>query len=250
MTKNSLSFLFIIADFVKKRFINLFIPENKNLSAYNIPRKKSSRTYITRNETLQLNSVTKLKVAEVNKNAKILFKELIAKPEELFKYIESKGALVVQAPNMDKALVFIGEKEGFIPPLNGFKAFFLTTVVNILTKANTNLKIGFNTPPIIAVKNQQPNFYYLAYQFHHLLSYINELPGYEDKTNENFKSILLNPNFGNNEIKQMTIDEILSLKEAIARDIEAIKFVKEVTRELIGIKNGAERLKNGENFSI
>lgn len=246
MAKNLAGILSGIIDFAKSRFVG-FLPINSESAAMHKFSKTKSKTYLTKNETLLLNTGTKLKAMEVNKNAKALFKELINQPEELVKYIESNGTMVVRAAHIEKILLLIGEVEGFILPLTGIKALILTAAVNILSPVK--VKVGFNSPTMFVMRNLPVNVYYLAHQFHHWLSYSNGLPGYDEQTNGNFKAAL-SPEFGNNDIKMMSIDEILSLKDAIARDLEAIQFVKEISRELIGQKISSDRLKNGESLSI
>ena len=81
------------------------------------------------------------------------------------------------------------------------------------------------------------------------MAYRKKFPGYEENTMNNFKSIW-NHDFGINNVNTLTIDEILSLKEAIARDIEAINFVKEISRDFIGSKNSLKKLINGESISL
>ncbi len=46
------------------------------------------------------------------------------------------------------------------------------------------------------------------------------------------------------------MEEILSLKDAIARDLEAIKFVKEMAREFVGQKQSLQKIKEGKSTNI
>ena len=247
MAKNSSFFLNGIVDFIKSKILK-FAPENSEvISMHSFSTKKKSRTYLTTNETLQLNTQAKLKTREINDEAKNLFKELINKPEELIKYIESHGTLVIRAPHVEKVLILIGESEGFVLPLKGLRALFLTAVLSIL--APNRIKVGSDTPAMFIMRNQPANIYYLAHQFHHWMSYINEMPGYDEETSNNFKYIL-SSEFNSNDAGMMSIDEILSLKDAIARDLEAIQFVKDISIELIGQSLSSKRLQNGESLSI
>ncbi|OGI30173.1 MAG: hypothetical protein A2287_07565 [Candidatus Melainabacteria bacterium RIFOXYA12_FULL_32_12] len=246
MKQNSSFFLNGVIDFFKSKILRFTSLDSEKTSMHKFSKKKS-RTFLTANETLQLNTQSKSTAKEINIEAKSLFKELINKPEELFKYIESHKTLVIRAPHVEKILILIGESEGFILPLSGFRAFFLTIILSLL--APNKLKVGFNTPAMFVMRNKPANVYYLAHQFHHWLSYINELPGYDEETSINFKYIL-SSDYNSNNIDMMSIDDILSLKDAIARDLEAIQFVKDISRELIGQKISSNRLKNGESLNI
>ncbi|MFH0702564.1 MAG: hypothetical protein V2B14_03375 [bacterium] len=208
---------------------------------------KKVKTFLTSNDILQINGSIKLDVEEINKEAKEVLKKYINNPEGLLKFIESKGTTVIRMPHVEKFLSLIGEDEGFIMPLNGFKAILLTTMINILSK--TQIKIKNETSEMFVIRNKPVNIYFLIHQYHHWLTYMEGLPGYEEKTVNNFKSLWI-PNFGMANINKMSLGEILSLKEAIERDIEAIDFVKEITRELIGAKKCINRLKTQGNVSL
>jgi len=246
MTKKYTGFLTGIKDLIKSKF-GWFIPVDSPNAAIHSFSKRKSRTYLTRNETLQLDCKTKLKIVEINKEAKDIFKKLFKNPDDLLSFIESQGTLVIKAPHMEKVLLLLGESEGFILPMTGLRAFFLTTMINILSRKKVTA--GFESPAMFAMRDLPVNVYYMAHQFHHWLSYNNGLPGYDESTSINFKTIL-SSDFGSDNIRSMSIDEILSLKEAISRDVEAIKFVKEISRELIGARNSATRLKNGESLNL
>jgi len=226
--------------------ICLFLFLNKEKDSFNSS-SGNSRTYLTSNVTLQINSKTKSEVENINKEAKALLKQFINDPEGLIKFIESKGTKVVRAPYIEKILALIGENEGFIYPLKGINALFLSIMVNILLP--TKIGIGFKTPPLFVTKDVPLNVYLFCHQFHHWFGYIKGLSGYEERTLSNFKNIWNSDSTGN-DISRLSINEVMSLKEAIARDIEAIKFVKEISRELIGSKNCSNRLKSGESLHL
>jgi len=81
------------------------------------------------------------------------------------------------------------------------------------------------------------------------LSYINELPGFDENTRKNFKNVW-DSNADSMEISSLSIEEILSLKDAIARDLEAIKFVKEMAREFVGQKNSLDKIRQGKSVNL
>ena len=93
------------------------------------------------------------------------------------------------------------------------------------------------------------NIYNLAHQFYHWVAYIKGLPGYEEETIASFKNIW-SIDFDAQKAPLMNVDEILALKEAISRDIEAISFVKELSREYYGSKASLDKLKQGGILNI
>ncbi len=228
---------------LKRRIAN-FINPKEDLSVY---AKKRSKTYLTANDTLKIEGIVKTKVEEINCNAKEIFAKYIDNPEEMFKFIESKGTKVIRAAHIQNALILLGENEGFLMPFSGLKALLVCILINMFSE--NKIKVALKTPELFVIQDGQPNVYFLAHQFHHWLAYINGLPGYEEKTVASFKNIW-EPDFCSSEINKMSVSDILCLKEAIARDLEAIKFVKEVSREIIGSKESARRLKQGESLNL
>ncbi|MFA6988884.1 MAG: hypothetical protein WC197_02340 [Candidatus Gastranaerophilaceae bacterium] len=208
---------------------------------------KTTKTFFTKNETLVLSAKTKLKSEETTTLAKEILKKYINEPEKLFKFIESKGTKVIVASNIDKVLTFFKEEEGFITPLKGFKALFLSIMINILSK--NKIPVGFRTPEMFVMRSMSLNIYSLAHQFHHWLAYKKKLPGYEEETMSVFKNIWqldVNPS----KIKTFSINEILALKNAIERDKEAIEFVQSFAREQEGSKKSLNMLKEGKKVSL
>lgn len=207
---------------------------------------KSNKTFFTRNETLVLSATNKQKSKETTILAKDILKKYIKEPEKLFQFIESKGTKVVILKNVDKILTFINEEEGFITPLKGWKALFLSIMINIFSSAK--IPISFKTPEMFVMRNMDVNIYSLAHQFHHWLAFKKKLPGYEHETMSVFKNIWQLDN--QNEIKRLSINSILSLKDAIERDREAIDFVKSFAREQEGSLNSLNLIKEGKKVSL
>lgn len=240
MNKSFFEVMIGIQEF-KDRIFRIFSSKSR------IRTHKKSGTYFTTNETLSIRSLDKQKAENVSITAKKVLKNFINNPEGILKFIESKGTKVIRAKHIEKVLILLGDEEGFICPKKGGRALFFSIMINILS--SSKIGIGFKTPAMFVMSTGEINIYYLAHQFHHWVAYAKGLPGYEEETIDNFKN-LWNPEFGSNDVSKMSIDEILSLKDAIARDVEAIKFVKEISRELIGTRNSIKRLKNGESLNL
>jgi hypothetical protein len=208
---------------------------------------RTTKTFITRNETLVLNAKTRQKSDETTDLAKEILKKYINEPAKLFQFIESKGTKVIIVGNIDKILALLNEEEGFITPLKGFKALFLSIMINILSPGK--IPISFRTPEMFVMRSLNLNIYSLAHQFHHWLAYKKKLPGYDYKTMNSFKNIWqLDSNSA--KIKTLSVNEILSLKNAIERDKEAIEFVKSFAREQEGSKKSLNMIKEGQKVNL
>jgi hypothetical protein len=211
------------------------------------PLSKKAIAFLKSSEKLQLNGQEKLKIEKTNFDAKKILKKYIKNPEELLKFVENKGTVIIQAHHIEKILRLLGYEEGFIYPMKGNKALILSLVLNLF--APGKIKIAKKTPIMFITRKGNINIYNLAHQFYHWVAYVKGLPGYEEETITNFKNIW-SSNFDAEKAPLMNVDEILALKEAISRDIEAINFVKELSREYYGSKASLNKLKLGESLNI
>lgn len=224
-----------------------FSPVNSKGKLMNVFSGKSSKKFFTADDSLSINSKQTFIKEEINAEARAILKEAVNNPEILVNFIRSKGTEVVKSGHMKAILFLFGEQEGFLPPLNGFKAFGLTVLLNIFSK--TKIKISSETPAMFAIDNKPVNIYLLSHQFHLWLSYINELPGFDETTRKNFKNVW-DSAANSVDLGQLSLDDVLSLKDAVARDLEALNFVKEITREFVGQKNSLKKIQQTGSANI
>lgn len=161
-------------------------------------------------------------------------------PEKFFDYIKGANTPVYKIKFAKKLLEKIGEFEGLIYPKEGFKALYLNLILN--------KKIAFKTPEMFVVSSFEVNPYAICYQFYNWYCYKMGIEGYEADTQEQFKHVFELTE--TNKIDMLTFDEILNLKSAIKRDIEAIDFVKKLAMKKAMSKKNLERIKNNENVQI
>ena len=210
-------------------------------------KNKIKKTFLNQGASLVISSKMDEKRKKTTALAKIILKKYLNNPHLLIKFIATKGTKIVVVPNIDKAFHFAKEEEGFMPALTGLRALKLSIIINLL--GNKEIKIGFKTPEMLIMKSNNPSIYLLAHQFHHWLAYKNHLPGYDQTTMNIFKNVWnTNPNKVN--FKKLSINEILSLKDAVERDKEAIDFVREFVREQIGAKEMLGKVKDGKLANI
>ncbi len=167
-------------------------------------------------------------------------------PHYLLNFIKQKGTHIYKIPFADDILRFIGEEEGLITPLKGFKAAYLTFFINIIT-AKT-IKISFKTDEMFVLRDMEISPYYMLHQFYKWYSLRMNFPGYDFKTQEKFKKFYktLSPNM----INMSSMGEVYSLKEAIARDIEASDFVLELVKGSEGAKNALDKMQTDSGASV
>ena len=92
------------------------------------------------------------------------------------------------------------------------------------------------------------DIYYMIHQFHKWYSFELGLPGFDYKDQQNFKRIF--KTLKQEDITNLSIQEIISLKEAIARDIEAIDFVVNLSKEYDTSKKLLNKIKSGRSVSL
>jgi len=131
--------------------------------------------------------------------------------------------------------------------MKGVKALLFATIINVFSPVK--LRAGFSTPALFALNDEPVNIYVLAHQFHLWLSFINNLPGFEDRTLYNFKNFW-KQGHQSQDVPYLSVDEIFSLKDIVSRELEALNFVKELGREFEGQKKSIKKLREGGSVNL
>ena len=206
----------------------------------------STKKFYLGDESLELTSKTLKKTDKANDKITQIVKKNLKTPEKLLDYIQKNGTRVCKVDNADKILNFIHEEEGFITELKGLKALYLNFVLSLL--CDKKISIKFQTPAMFVLRDLPVDVYYMSHQFYKWYGYKMKLPGYDYKTQENFKSTF--KTLSNNDISKLSFDEIVAVKEAINRDNEAINFVLNLCRETSTSKKVLEKILKGETARI
>lgn len=195
----------------------------------------TSKTIISGNETFTLSAQTNQNIELVKKNVADIMYACSNNPEKLLEYIEAQGTRVYKLKNAGRILQSIGEEEGLITSLKGYKAFYL----NFFIKH----RISFNSTPAIVLSKGTIEPYYMLREFYKWYSLNMKLPGFNFEAQENFKKYLKNGN--DPSLKKLNYRAMLELKEAIARDKEANEFVLNTVRSKEGGSNVFKKMNNG-----
>ncbi len=212
------------------------LPKN-NLYSYS---NGTSSSHITSFATMSLDAKKQKKTQLLREKVKQIVKKNIKTPEKLLEYVEKSGTKVVKIPYADKILSYVNEQEGFITPRSGFEALYLNLVLN--------RKISFKTPEMFVLRDLPVNIYVMSHQFHKWYAYKMGLPGYDEASQEKFKRVF---EFSDSKkAQELSYGEIMALKEAVRRDMEAIDFVLELSKEHEGSKKTLDKIKNGEKATL
>lgn len=206
----------------------------------------TSKTVFHGELELQLTSETENIKAELDKKVKEITKEKLNNPEKLLEFINEEGTDVFRLKNADIFLQLIGEEEGFIPPTKGFKALLLNLFVNFATYKK--IVISFKSTDMFILRPLAVDIYYMIHQFHMWYAFKLGLPGFEFKDRENFKKVF--KSLKQEDISNLTLGEIITLKETIARDTEAIDFVVNLCKEYDSSKKLVNKIKQGQSVRV
>ena len=213
---------------ILKNFIYFFIlwQEKLKIKKYNnvstVSDNKSSKTILTESYSLNFN-------AEVSKNKDILENEIINilkslnnDIKNLLSFINENKTPVIRRKNAKKILDIVRENQGYLYELSGIKAFFLNL---FLFK-----KISFRTNEMFLLDSSEEDEFLILYQFYRWYAFKKNMPGYNVEAQENLKKYTDERPYLN--INALNVDEILNLKSAVARDVEAIDFVEKFITQI------------------
>ena len=195
---------------------------------------KTSKTVYGQAADLTLSAQTKKTIEEVKNNVTAIVKKTNCNPDELLNYIKAAKTPVYKINYADKLLKFINEEEGLICAHKGLEALYLSII--------TARKPAFHTEPMFVMREGNIDKFYMLHNFYRWYSLKADLPGFEQDVQKNFKIFL----YGNDEelFKSLSMENIIALKEAIARDQEATEFVLDYTKQIEGSKKVLDKIKD------
>jgi len=227
---------------LKEFFNTLCSKNNKDDIICNKHRKK--KLFFTGHEQLTISASTNTTAEKVTKMAYNIMQKYQNNPISILRYIEAKGTKVAIVPKLLPLIKFLGYEEGFIPKHNSWKAYILNIAINKALKE----KITFSQemPDMFLFCRKDLSLYFLGYQFHHWLSYQYNLPGYDYETMSLYKSTMgINANLG-----VLSINQLISIKDMIDRDKQALDFVTKFVREQVGAKERLNSMLKGKTVKI
>ncbi len=226
----------------KKLFSVLFKKSNNNEEICNL--NKSKKLFFTGHEELSISASHDAKAKDVSELAYKIMQKYIDKPNFILRYIEAKGTKVVLAPKLALILKIIGYEPGFIPAHQGIKAGILNFAIQIASKEAPNFALC--VPDLFLCCKKELSLYFLSYQFHHWLSYQYKLPGYDMESMSLFKNTFNT----NSSLHNLSINQILALKDTVERDKQALDFVQKFVREQVGAKERLNSIIAGKAVKI
>lgn len=212
-------------DNIKIIFLKFLLKIKTLVETFNERKQKNSiKTDVKAsiNSAAQLNFVSeneKLR-EETEKTAEKIVMNFKNDTEKALGFLKKKKVKIYRTKFAVKLLQNIGEKQGFIIPLKGFKAFYINFVFGLICEGKIN--ISFKTPPLFVFNKNNVEPFYLAAQIYKWIALKKKMPGFEFEVQEKFKKLY--NKMTEKEINKLTADEIFAVKEALARENEAADF--------------------------
>lgn len=196
-------------------------------------------------DTFKLVAETRKMAKEISESARDAVKAFYRSPDSLASFIERhqtpvymlKGRLICGL-----VLAILGYEPGFIAPAEGRRYRLLERFLRLYNgKPHCEFKHGVFvlTRPLFTVG-------FISHQLHHWLAYRSGMAGYSDKSQQLYKKFW-NENNGviGQEVYQMKVEDMVALKAAINRDLEALLFLKEIANEVLIPAKQARRISHG-----
>lgn len=202
---------------------------SKTLGAKNLSKRKR---HFTNGCTLDLNSMADAEKQELEDKLNNLLKTYEYNPSRILDYIKSQGTKIAYLKDAKKILNAICENEGFILPQTGLKALYLSFAVN--------KKISFKTEGMFVLSHGEINKYYFIYHFYNWYAFKNGIAGMDTESQELLKKYLYTPS----DTKELQLEEIYKLKDAIRQDKASIEFVIKLCRNYDGAKQALAKMHN------
>lgn len=215
--------------FVTKNLENTFSGSYSN---------KTSKKVFTNAASLELTSKTETNKTKLEANVKNIVSKYKNDPNKLIAFVRKNGTKVYKLHFAAKFLKLIGYEQGFISATNGLKALYLNVITSTFSKEKLNL--SFKTEPMFILPTSHLDAYSVIQHFYKWYAMKLNLPGFETSAQNNFQKFMTST--CDEKIKELNFTEILELKEAIARDAEAIDFVIKLARSTEGSKKALGKI--------
>lgn len=201
--------------------------------------KSTSKKTFTSAASFELTGETEKNKAKLDNGIKIILKKFGNNPEMLLNFVEKSGTEVYKLANANKFLKLIGYEEGFVIAADGLKSLYINTILAAFAKKRVRFSLSAEPKFILDKKLLEP--YIMVQQFYKWYAKKLDLPGLEPETQDNLQEFLNS----DKKVGELSIEEILELKEAISRDVESIDFILDMAKNTEGSQNAMKKMTDG-----
>lgn len=191
------------------------------------------KEYFSSGCLLTLDSIAESEKSKMEEELALILKTANYEPKEVLKYIKNHGTEVFYVDNL-KLLNAINISEGFIYPLKGLKAMYLSSIVN--------KKLHFNTNEVFVLGIGEINKYYFIYHFYNWYAFKHGIVGIDAESFELLNKYLYEAK--DEDINSLQLADIYKLKDAIEQDKAAIEFVIKLCKQQETSKKTLDKIKD------
>lgn len=200
-------------------------------------------------DSFKLVAETRQQLVQVAESAREAIQSFYNEPQQLAAFIQSQGTpvyLLPGGPLPELLLKILGFQPGFLLP-DQTRAF---TWLTLLLRGYDRLR---QRPPqsdfsggVLVLSQRLCTMPFLSHQLHHWLAFRSGMTGYCLRARRLYKRFW-DEHQGRvgQEAYKMGVEDILALKAAIARDLEALQFLKNIANEVLIPAKQAKRLNQG-----
>lgn len=201
-------------------------------------------------DTFRLVAETRKQANHIAESARDAVKSFYRDPQQLAAFIERHHTpvYVIERGLPVLILSLLGFEPGFIAPSDQKRYHWLQTLLN----GQGAIHLGQARPGchfehgVFVLTRPLYTVGFLSHQLHHWLAFRSGMHGYSKRAQELYKRFWSKNNgLIGDEIYDMSAEDILALKEAINRDMEALNFLKDIASEVLIPAKQAQRLSHG-----
>ncbi|MGE0201218.1 MAG: hypothetical protein AB7P76_09640 [Candidatus Melainabacteria bacterium] len=184
-------------------------------------------------DSFRLVAETRRQLTQVNQQAGDVVKRFYRDPDQLAAFIERHGTPVYTVPGHAWAYALLkaaGLEAGYNPPVSARRRRLAEAVLKLMQPhAQCTLANG-----LFVVPANIHTISFLTHQLHHWLSYRAGMGGYESDAQKLYR-LFWEKHQGHvtHELLAMPRSELMKLKAAISRDLEALTFLQGIIQEVL-----------------
>ena len=229
-----------IARFVKNISFMLLAAQGAFLQKRLIKKLGYDPKSFSKDISIEINQEEIAKREKIEADIRAILKKYKNDPEEIAQFFENiLNVKVYRVKNVKKVLKKITEEDGLITERSGFRALQL----NWITKRQFGLKTD-----VMVLTDLEPDIYLLINSLHKWYTRKEGFPGFDEKSQRLLKKF--NKSNADKLIKKLTIKQIKGLRNAIARDVQAIEFVEDYAKKNQGAKKALETLQSEKGANL
>jgi hypothetical protein len=202
-------------------------------------------------DTFKLVAETRQQVNQVAESARDAIQSFYTEPHRLAEFIESHGTPVYILPGgplPQLLLKTLGLEPGFILPDHSPQFRALQKLLEHYQPLGGTVRPDARTfqNGVFVIPRRLFSMGFLSHQLHHWLAFRSGMDGYCPRARRLYKRFWQEQQGKiGKEVYKMDVEDILALKAAIARDVEALQFLKNIANEVLIPARQARRIPNG-----